>query len=197
MSKKVLQFPSPQREPDPPAVAARNQRVAEYLDIVEPIATGIHSMRPPSFELDDLIQIGRVALIEAADSFDPSLNVPFEAYAKFKVRNAINDATRRKQYREHTHDGICDWHAEMKDERLPIDEVIAERQERTKIRAAIVMLSESQRTVIVGKYYQGRTLGEIGQNEGVTYSHGITQLHREALRATKQAISSVGLRRAA
>lgn len=196
---KILKFPSPapDRNPEPPAIALRNRRVEEYLYVVEPIARGIHGNRPPSFELDDLISIGYVALVEAADDFDGARNVPFEAFAKFKVRKAILEKTRRKEYREATHNEIEHWHSEMKDERTEVFEHINQQQERKQMRAAVLSIGDVHRRVIVSKYRYGKTLGDIGRCEGVTYSHGVTQLHRDALQAARCAFESRGLRRSA
>lgn len=46
-------------------------------------------------ELDDIIQEGRFALLEAAKSFDESLAVKFSTYAYKVVRNAMSDLCRK------------------------------------------------------------------------------------------------------
>lgn len=188
---KILKFPQPKTD----AFAERNKLVEDYMYVVEPIAKGIHSLRPPSFELDDLVSIGMIALIEAADRFDPELGVPFEAWAKLKVRGAIMDATRRKQYRESTHDEIQDWHAEMCDERLNPEQEYAAKQEAELIRKCVVMMTDEHRHVVEQKYHKGRALGPIGMELGVNHSHGVTQLHRSALTEMRQNLRShrVGL----
>src|SRR3954447_17188168 len=84
-------------------ILRRNQTVVSHLYVVLPIARGIHFMRPQSFELDDLVQIGNLALIYAAESFDEDCGIPFTAYARKRVRWAILDATRRRAYRDATH----------------------------------------------------------------------------------------------
>ena len=45
-------------------------------------------------ETEDLVGYGRVAALDAARRFEPSLGIPFEAYAFFRVRRAIIDAVR-------------------------------------------------------------------------------------------------------
>src|SRR6185437_11251692 len=42
--------------------------------------------------LDDLVQEGAIGLLEAVDRFDPGLGVPFEPYARFRIRRAMRNA---------------------------------------------------------------------------------------------------------
>jgi RNA polymerase sigma factor (sigma-70 family) len=79
--------------------------VAEYLHLVRPIAVRILADLPPSFELDDLIQTGRIGLMNAALRYSPeSFNkTPFAPYASRVIAGTIRMSTRRRHYREATH----------------------------------------------------------------------------------------------
>lgn len=46
-------------------------------------------------ELDELVGDGMVALVEAAERFDPERGVPFTAFARHRVRGAMVDGYRR------------------------------------------------------------------------------------------------------
>src|SRR6185369_12052894 len=74
-SSKLLQFPSAQ------ALAARDALVLAHLPLVDLVAKSKTRKLPPCFEFDDLRGVGYVALIHAAEDFDPSLEVPFDKYA--------------------------------------------------------------------------------------------------------------------
>src|SRR5262245_31785912 len=49
---------------------------------------------PTQVELDDLISVGTIGLIDAADRYRASTGVPFEAFARRRVRGAMLDALR-------------------------------------------------------------------------------------------------------
>ena len=57
-------------------------------------------------ETEDLVGYGRVAALDAARRFDPSLGIPFEAYAFFRIRRAIVDAVRGMALPRRTYERI-------------------------------------------------------------------------------------------
>ncbi len=72
---------------------ARNAMIVEHLPLVgyivaETCARATHLSR------DDLAQVGSVALVQAADAFDPTLGVPFGAYARTRITGSIADDLR-------------------------------------------------------------------------------------------------------
>jgi RNA polymerase sigma factor (sigma-70 family) len=69
----------------------RDRLVEAHLALAGAIAGGILRSLPPSFELDDLVQAGRVGLLGAATRFRPEYGVPFSAYARKAIRGAILD----------------------------------------------------------------------------------------------------------
>jgi RNA polymerase sigma factor for flagellar operon FliA len=76
---------------DSPEVRAR---VEEGLSLVDIIARQMVRQLPGSVELDELISLGREGLLSAAQTFDPSLGVPFRRWANIRVRGAILDGVR-------------------------------------------------------------------------------------------------------
>ncbi|MCT0214414.1 MULTISPECIES: sigma-70 family RNA polymerase sigma factor [unclassified Synechococcus] len=68
-------------------VNRRNQRVASYHELVRPIALHYSALSPEC--PDDLIQVGLLGLIRAAELFVPSLGTPFSAFARHHIRGAI------------------------------------------------------------------------------------------------------------
>ena len=59
----------------------------EHLGLVQPIA--LHYAYRTAQELDDLIQVGRLDLINAVKGFRASEQRPFSAYARPPIRGAI------------------------------------------------------------------------------------------------------------
>lgn len=69
--------------------------VSDYYSLVKRIAFHLKGSLPEKFEVDDLIQTGMMGLIEARGSYSNSSGVPFEAYARLKIRGAIIDSVRK------------------------------------------------------------------------------------------------------
>ena len=65
----------------------RNQRTRHYLALVQPIAQFYASCSPEP--LDDLVQVGLLGLLRAAELFKPEHQTPFEVFAKPHIRGSI------------------------------------------------------------------------------------------------------------
>ena len=61
--------------------------------------------RHTPLEQEDLVADGNLALVRAAHRYDPSLGVPFSAFATCCVRGAITDTVRATARRDHLADG--------------------------------------------------------------------------------------------
>lgn len=67
----------------------------KHLPLVRRIAWHIHGSMSSSVEVEDLVQIGLVALVESAAAFEDRGQVTFEQYLMTRVRGAMIDALRR------------------------------------------------------------------------------------------------------
>jgi RNA polymerase sigma factor for flagellar operon FliA len=82
----------PMQAPD----ESRDCRVEAHIHLVDSIARKLRSYgRGSGVELDDLVAYGRIGLLDAATRFDTTLGVPFEAFARRRIRGAIIDGIRR------------------------------------------------------------------------------------------------------
>jgi RNA polymerase sigma-B factor len=75
------------QDPGKATVANRNGRVKEYQTLVRPIAAFYASCTPEPF--DDLLQVGLMGLMRAAELYCSTNTAPFEAFAKPHIRGAI------------------------------------------------------------------------------------------------------------
>ena len=66
----------------------------QYMPLVRKIAWHVHGRVSSAIEIEDLLQIGMVALVEAANSFEDRGH-GFAAYAQLRVRGAMIDHLRR------------------------------------------------------------------------------------------------------
>jgi RNA polymerase sigma factor FliA len=73
----------------------RNHLFESHIVIVQKIARKLHAGLPASIQLDDLIQVGLIALYESAQSYKPLDNAAFATYATLRIRGAIIDELRR------------------------------------------------------------------------------------------------------
>ena len=72
----------------------REQLILNELGQVSVIARRIYERLPQHVPFEDLVQAGVLGLIEAVGSYDATKAVPFQAYAKFRIRGAILDSLR-------------------------------------------------------------------------------------------------------
>ena len=77
-----------------PAGGNDEQLLLEQLPQVKYIARRIHERLPQHVPFDDLLHAGIVGLMDAMHKYDPSKNVRFSSYAKFRIRGAILDSLR-------------------------------------------------------------------------------------------------------
>ncbi|MFT3965860.1 MAG: RNA polymerase sigma factor FliA [Sphingobium sp.] len=71
-----------------------DQLARQYMPIVRKIAWHVHGRVSSAIEIEDLLQIGMVALVEAANAFEDRGH-GFASYAQMRVRGAMIDHLRR------------------------------------------------------------------------------------------------------
>jgi len=77
---------------------ARKQLLERHLGLVHHIARGIARRIPDDVELDDLVSAGTVGLVMALESFEPSRSLAFSTYATPRIRGAILDDLRSRDW---------------------------------------------------------------------------------------------------
>lgn len=85
--KQFVSTPTNRSEPD--------YLIRTHLKLVRKIAWSVHSRMSSAIEVDDLVQIGTVALIEAARAFEDRGEATFATYATVRIRGAMIDSLRR------------------------------------------------------------------------------------------------------
>jgi len=72
--------------------------VQEYAPLVKRIANHLRGRLPESVDQDDLIQVGLIALLDAARQYSPTKGASFETYAGIRVRGAMLDEVRNTDW---------------------------------------------------------------------------------------------------
>ncbi|WP_136163023.1 FliA/WhiG family RNA polymerase sigma factor [Sphingomonas flavalba] len=80
----------------PQPAVAHAQLVRDHMPLVRRIAWHIHGSVSSAVEIEDLIQIGLVALVEAAATFEDRGQVSFAQYLAMRLRGAMIDELRRQ-----------------------------------------------------------------------------------------------------
>ena len=78
------------------------QLARRYMPLVRKIAWHVHGRVSSAIEIEDLLQIGMVALVEAANGFEDR-GLGFATYAQMRVRGAMIDHLRRHSTRSEEH----------------------------------------------------------------------------------------------
>ncbi|MGK0291237.1 MAG: RNA polymerase sigma factor for flagellar operon FliA [bacterium] len=76
----------------------KEQVAIEYASNVKYIAKRLAARLPSNFDVDDLIQVGMIGLMEAADKFDPSKEKKFRTFAEYRIRGSMLDHLRAKDW---------------------------------------------------------------------------------------------------
>ncbi|MEW4468430.1 FliA/WhiG family RNA polymerase sigma factor [Parasphingorhabdus sp. JC815] len=80
-----------------PALKSQEQLIESHLPLVRKLAWQVHSRMSSAIEVEDLLQIGMVALVEAAQSYEDR-GLGFTNYAKLRVRGAMIDQLRKDSH---------------------------------------------------------------------------------------------------
>lgn len=75
-----------------------NEIVESYLPLVQQVVNRIARGLPQHISKDDLISMGTVGLLKAADRFEPDKGVKFETFATWRIRGAILDGLREMDW---------------------------------------------------------------------------------------------------
>lgn len=77
---------------------ARRQLLEQHLGLAHHIARQIAERVPEGVELDDLVSAGALGLVLALASFDPGRGLAFSTYATPRIRGAILDDLRKRDW---------------------------------------------------------------------------------------------------
>lgn len=72
--------------------------IVTYLPLVRSIANHIIARCPANVELDDLVNVGVIGLMDAAERFSTVFGKPFRCYAELRIRGEILDELRSNDW---------------------------------------------------------------------------------------------------
>lgn len=136
----------------------------QHLSWAETIGRNVARGLPPSFDLEDLIQLARIAHWKRCNLYDPSTGVPYRAYAYAAIQGEVMMACRRRAYRDATHDELV---GQFVDSTPDAEQTVLAKETRrnvtgpreyrqlAKVRAAIEQLPASEAYLLKRVYLDG------------------------------------------
>ncbi len=76
----------------------RSELIERFSPLVKISAYRLIGRLPRHLVVEDLVSCGTVGLMEAVNSYDPNVPVKFETYAKFRIRGAMLDELRLRDF---------------------------------------------------------------------------------------------------
>lgn len=76
----------------------KEQYAAKFAPLVKRIAYHLMAKLPASVQVDDLIQVGMMGLLDAANNYDGAQGAQFETYAVQRIRGAMLDELRQNDW---------------------------------------------------------------------------------------------------
>ncbi len=83
---------------DEPASAGANHLVESHLYLVQHVVNQLASRYPRHIDRGELWSAGASGLVDASRRYDPDTGVPFARYATIRIRGAIIDSTRTRDW---------------------------------------------------------------------------------------------------
>jgi len=80
------------------ATEGSDSLVMANRNLVKRVALHLKVRLPPFIEFDDLLQAGMIGLIEASRSYKAEKGIPFEGFARLRIKGAMIDHVRRQSY---------------------------------------------------------------------------------------------------
>lgn len=85
-------------EPQEPAHDETNRLVVDNLELVTQLVQQMATRYPRHVDRSELWSAGVLGLVEASRRFDPEMGIPFPRYAAIRVKGAIVDSTRSRDW---------------------------------------------------------------------------------------------------
>ena len=180
---------------------SRSLLIERYLPLARGLSRRVRTTETPVTDGDDLTSAAFLGLIDAVDRFEPGRGVPFEAYARLRIRGAMIDELRRTSERSRTAtpeeqprmmslDGILD---DGRSDLLPVvdgglDDGFENDDLRGRVQVALDTLPERQREVLAHYYSDDLTLRQTGAQMGISEARAC-QLHGRAIVNLRRALS--------
>lgn len=166
-------------------LAKRDALVVAHVQLVPPIARRIHARLPASFDLDEMVGVGNLALVKAAMGYDPSV-APFAPYARRCISGAIKDTFRRNKFAEQTRPALLEF-PETARVNPALEDRIDLARRFASLRAHVTSCLPPLQVAIFDAYYSPALpeMAEVGRVLGVTLGR-VRREHGKAIATLRE-----------
>ena len=182
----------------------RNARIEHHMQLVEPLAR--RYAKKSGQDQDDLLQVGLMGLLRAAERYEGQREIPFSAFARPHIRGAILHYLRDKAamirlpraLQNSDRDVGAGFNAATQQRRLVQldDDLISQeidptneldrRENRRQLTQALKRLSPQEQAAVVEVILKGQSLRDVGNRTGVSamtiqrrVKRGLAQLRQQ------------------
>jgi RNA polymerase sporulation-specific sigma factor len=172
---------------------ARQRIIESYQPLVYKITSRICGREEVFF---DLIQEGTVGLIEAAESFDPHIEVRFSSFAQHRIRGRIIDFLRRYSvYQESLQVAVDEANFEqlfnqIADETANTEDEVSQRSIYQQLNQAIDRLNPKERKIIHDLYISDKEPVVIAREMQISLSY-LYKLQKKGLQRLRGMLSKL------
>lgn len=172
-----------------PLSKPRNKLVIEQMEFARRIAAAVHRKLPPFILLDDLESEAYVGLVKAARKFNFTAGVPFQGFAYRKVRGAVIDSIRRKNFIHTSTLQLTEFPDLLEvlqyDAKAGIEASHDHAAVIREVKRAVATLPKQDRQVIELRYEKGLSTQAAGDRMGV--GRCVSSLrHKAAIKSLKR-----------
>ena len=182
----------------------RNARIEHHMQLVEPLAR--RYAKKSGQDQDDLLQVGLMGLLRAAERYEGQREIPFSAFARPHIRGAILHYLRDKAamirlpraLQNSDRDVGAGFNAATQQRRLVQldDDLISQeidptneldrKENRRQLTQALKQLSPQEQAAVVEVILKGQSLRDVGNRTGVSamtiqrrVKRGLAQLRQQ------------------
>ncbi len=178
--------------------------VTENIDLVGHIVRSVAARYPRHVDRNDLWNAGALGLVEAANRFDSASEIPFQRYAAIRIRGAIIDSTRTRDWatravrRELREVRMTEEELERRSGQIPTDDQVADAVGITKDELNRRRYNESAATLLHLDQQNGEdaTLGDMLEDEDLVTRPDTRLEQQEMLGTLREAVKGLQGRQA-
>ena len=199
-------------------LAARDFLLSKYSPWVRSIAASVvRRAGSRNLEWSDHVQNAHIGLLEAMSRYQPERSVPFQLYAKARIRGAVFNGIRQNARSVRSIDGYAsvekveadngleylpgfvsaiveaalDYMVEQSTDCLYGDESVQGEQSRKLISNIIMGMPEKIRFVFINHYYLHKPFVKVAEELGLTKGR-ISQIHSSGLQMMRERLRGCG-----
>lgn len=149
----------------------------------------------PYDDFDDMIQDGRVRVMECINEFDRDKGKEFLGYVNMQLRFFYRNRAKLRNYALSLNEKASDDDEEaeiidfIKDERLLPEEILIKNMELKELKKAYEKLTDKQKKIIALHYFGGMSMAYIARDMGMHYQ-SVVKLKNRALKKLKSHVAT-------